>query len=191
MPNLVKKASGGHDPVAWHDSPDGGARGVIASGVKQPYIVDVMPDGRFDIFTLTKADKPKHVTSGRANNVTTAKVKASEKALANIKELRDALQADIVDTSATPVKRLEQPAWLITLKVYVALALFVFAALLFGRWALFHRPVWFFRFVGWAGVSLFGAWRLMVLFETLDKRRERLAKRRVADAKASAGKGGR
>jgi hypothetical protein len=189
--NLAKRDKAAGDVVAWHDSPDGGARGIIAKHVPQPYIVDVMPDGRFDVYTLDKRDKPKHVTSGRANNVTTAKVKAREKALANITELRDALQADIVVTSATPVTRREQPAWIITLKVYVALALFVFAALLFGRWLLVHRPVLFLRGFGWLSVSLFGAWRLMVLFETLDKRRERLAKRRVADAKASAGKGGK
>jgi hypothetical protein len=186
---LAKRPSPALDPVAWHDSPDGGARGVIAQGVKQPYIVDVMPDGRFDIFTLTKADKPKHVTSGRGNNVTIAKHKASEKALANIPELKDSLQADMITTSATPVRQREQPAWLVTLKVFIATALFVFAFLLFARWAVLHRPAWAFRVAAWAGASLFGAWRLMKFVEDLDKRRERLAKRRVADAKASAGKG--
>jgi len=189
MSKLAKRPSPALDPVAWHDSPDGGARGVIAKGVKQPYIVDITKDGRIDVFTLDGRDKPKFVTSGKAGNVARAKSKATTLALANITELKDALKADIVDTSATPVQTREQPAWLITLKVYVALALFVFAALLFGRWLLVHRPVLFLRGFGWLSVSLFGAWRLMVLFETLDKRRERLAKRRVADAKASAGKG--
>jgi len=186
---LAKKTAKDFDPVAWHDSPDGGARGVIAKGVKQPYIVDVMPDGRFDVYTLTKADKPKHVTSGRANNVITAKARATQKALTNIKELRDALQHDIIDAKATPVQKLEQPAWIVTLKVFIATTLFVFAFLLFARWAVLHRPAWAFRVAAWACASLFGAWRLMKFVEDLDKRRERLAKRRVADAKASAGKG--
>jgi hypothetical protein len=185
MSKLVKKPVNGFDPIAWHDSPDGGARGVIAKGVSSPYIVDVMPDGRFDIFTLTKADKPRHVASGRANNLSTAKARATEKALANIPELKDGLQADIVVTTATPVQRLEQPAWLITLKVYVALALFVFAALIFARWLLIYRPALFIRGFSWVAASLFGAWRLMKFFDDLDKRRERLAKRKVLDAQAA------
>ena len=183
--NLAKRDKPQADIVAWHDAIDGGARGIIAKHVSQPHIIDVNKDGRFDIYFLDKRDKPKHVASGRGNNVTTAKAKATALAIANIKELRDAVKDDIIDAKASPVRQREQPAWLVTLKVFIALALFVFAALLFARWALFHRPVWFFRGFGWLSVSLFGAWRILKFFDDLDKRRERLSKRKVLDAQSA------
>ena len=185
---LAKRNTPQADVTNWHDSPDGGARGIIAKHVQSPYIIDVDPQGRFDVFTLDKRDKPKFVTSGKANNVARAKSKATAQAIANIKELKAALQADIIDTKASPVKTLEQPAWVKTVKVFIALALFVFAFLLFARWLLLHRPVLFIRWSSWAGVSLFGAWRLLKLLEDLDKRRTRLSRKDAVQSVLSGGK---
>jgi hypothetical protein len=185
--SLVKRG----DPIAWHDAPDGGARGVITERVSEPYIIDVAPSGQFDIFTLDSHDKPRHVTAGRGRNVTLAKSKATSLALANIKELKEERQAQIIDANVTRLEPEAQPAWVKTLKVFIGLALLVAATILFARWLLIYRPHLALRIFAWVFGCLFAAYRILKFFEHLDKIRERLAKRWLQTAQASAKKGRR
>lgn len=177
--------------MAWHDAPDGGARGVITERVSEPYIIDVTPDGQFDIFTLDAHDKPRRVTSGKSRNVTLAKQKAASLALTTVKELKDAQQEHVIDAKVTRLEPEEQPAWVKTLKVFIGLALLVAATVLFARWLLIYRPRLAIRIFMWVAGCLFAAYRILKFFEHLDKIRERLAKRWLQTAQASAKKGRR
>lgn len=195
MPQRAKQRAKQHDLIVWQELPDGSQRGVLSERVSQPYLADVDARGRWELYAYDEHDQRQNVASGKANKVTKAKAHTVAAALVHIPELQDTTQdarnatqgGAVIDAKVT---RLEQPAWLITVKVYIALALFVFAALLFARWALFNRPVWFFRVGAWLFVSLFGAWQLLKAGEHLDKRRERLAKRKVIDLQAALSKKG-
>ncbi len=171
--------------MAWHDAPDGGARGVITERVSEPYIIDVTPDGQFDIFTLDAHDKPCHVTSGKSRNVTLAKQKAASLAFTTVKELKDSQQEHVIDAKATRLEPEEQPAWVKTLKVFIGLALLVAATVLFARWLLIYRPRLALRIFMWVVGCLYASYRILKFVEDLDKRRERLAKRRVQTAQAA------
>lgn len=176
---MPKNSSNNTALVSYHQMPDGAQRGVIVDKVAQPYHIIIDKRGAWQIQQYGAGDEPRTLASGRAHNVTTAKRKAHRHALANIDELKT---PDIITTTATPVTAppvhhnsttRSSSAWR-TVKIYIALSLFCFAALLFGRWMLLYRPSWFVRVMFWGGSSFVLAHRLITFIDDSSKRLDRL-----------------
>lgn len=188
-----------HDLIVWQELPDGSQRGMLSEHVSQPYLAEVDARGRWALYAYDQHDQRQNVASGKANKVNRAKQHTLAAALAHIPELQDdthnhdpsgAQTRDIrqrngavIDAKVTRLERTQPPGWLVTLKVYLALSMFCLAAALFARWLLIYRPVIALRVFGWVGGSVFAAHKIIKWLEDANKRRERLERRQVLEAR--------
>lgn len=183
-----------HDLIVWQELPDGSQRGMLSEHVSQPYLADVDARGRWALYAYDQHDQRQNVASGKANKVNRAKQHTLAAALAHIPELTTQVntpngatqqpdRAAVIDAKVTRLERTQPPGWLVTLKVYLALSMFCLAAALFARWLLIYRPVIALRVFGWVGGSVFAAHKIIKWLEDANKRRERLERRQVLEAR--------
>lgn len=158
--------------VSYHQLPSGEHRGVITQDVSKPYHIIIDKKGRWQIQDYGAGDEPQTIASGKAHNVHRAKQQVTAQAYVHIDELKITNQASTKSEQHRPFIRV--------VKIYVGLSLLAFAALMFARLLLIHRPFVFIRGAFWVGASVFIAHRLIVFATNAAKRLDYLAGARTS-----------
>ena len=153
--------------VSWHQLPSGDERGVIVESVREPVHIEISKQGRWQLQRFGSGDEPHVIAAGKARNVQQAKRKVTQQVYVHIDELRISQDATTKPEQVRPFVRV--------VKIYVGLSLLAFAALMFARLLLVHRPWLFARAAFWLGSSVFIAHRLIVFTTNAAKRLDYLA----------------